>query len=479
MALRFLLRLPLVRALYQRQLLFPAVVILLAIIVLVMGALEQSDVQPASSAVSVSDPVPVEVSRPVGRADLEKTPLTYFSDYWVQLAERTAPFFRRVGSDQTPALIIGPKRLLTTIEPALEVISSRRRAELLGELPLLDEVTGLAPSLSDSYSYQLNNWNRDLGLAIFDIVESDQLPFTLSDPGAMSPGSYVAGVSLSPDGDTMITPGFLVQSGGEGAGGLAVSMDFSDDQLITAIVDLDGALLGVSYLNSSGRRIISSTEMLVLFDESQERVVCRSIEVTDLDPSVKEFLVLEEGVLIEYVHEEAFVEAPDLSGGDVLLEWGGERITSAVQFRGLYDLQESGVVVPFRILRNRRRSNGEILIPDLQCDPTDSAPVRLDQFGFVVQWRPKISEDSVEEGVVSGWQVVAVGSGSAAARAGIEEGDWIVSVRGIVVSSLEDGEAVRRTVGETEPFMISLRSGSRSKLVVLHPQIEDEVSQNN
>ena len=136
--------------------------------------------------------------------------------------------------------------------------------------------------------------------------------------------------------------------------------------------------------------------MLVLFDESQERVVCRSIEVTDLDPSVKEFLVLEEGVLIEYVHEEAFAEAPDLSGGDVLLEWGGERITSAVQFQGLYDLQESGAMVPFRILRNRRRSNGEILIPDLQCDPTDSAPVRLDQFGFVVQWSSRISEDSVE-----------------------------------------------------------------------------------
>ncbi len=479
MTLRFLLRLPLVRALYQRQLLFPAVVILLAIIVLVMGALERNRVQPNSTAASIPDPVPMEVSRPVVRADLEKTPLTYFSDYWVQLAERTSSFFRRVGSDQTPALIIGPKRLLTTMEPALEVISSRRRAELLGELPLLDEVTGMAPSLSDSYSYQLNRWNRDLGLAIFDIAGTAQLPFTLSDPGSMPSGSYVAGVSLNPDGETVITPGFLVQSGGEVPGGLLVSMDFSDDHLITALVDLDGALLGVSYLSSSGRRIISSTEMLVLFDGSEERDQCRSIEVTDLVPSVKDLLVLEEGVLIEYVHEGAFVEAPYLSGGDVLLEWGGERITSAVQFRGLYDLQESGTVVPFRILRNRRRSNGEMVMPDLQCEPNDSSPFRLRQFGFVVQWRSKVSEGSVEEGVVSGWQVVAVGSGSTAASAGIEEGDWIVSIRGVVLSSFEDGEVIRRTADETEPFMVSLRSGNRSKLVVLDPQMEDEVSQNN
>ena len=455
------------RALYQRQLLFPAVVILLTTVVLVLGALEQSRVQPASTIVSTPDPV--EALRPIARVNLEKTPLTYFSDYWVQLADRTGSFIRRVGSAQTPALIIGPRRLLTTIEPALEVISSKRRAELLGELPLLDEVTGMAPSLSDSYSYQLDSWNRELGLALFDIVGNDQVPFTLSDPKSMPSGSYVAGVSVTQDGDTTMTPGFLVKSGSEGAEGLAVSMEFSEDQLITALVDLDGALLGISYPSPSGRRIISSTEMLVLFDGSKESVLCRSIEVTDLEPSVKELLVLEEGVLIEYVNEGSFAESPDLLGGDVLLEWAGERITSADQFRGLYDAQEFGSVVSFRILRNRRRSNGEVVKPDLQCEPTVSSPIRFAQLGFVLQWMSIVPKGSGEGVSVSDWQVVAVGSGSAAARAGIEEGDWVVSLGGVALSSLEDIEIVERALDETEPFMVSLRSGNKSKLVVLDP----------
>ena len=80
----FLLRLPVVRALHKRQLLFPTVLLIIVAGVLVQGALERNQAGDEFGD-GVGALVPVTPPRPIVRADLEKTPLTYFSDYWNQL----------------------------------------------------------------------------------------------------------------------------------------------------------------------------------------------------------------------------------------------------------------------------------------------------------------------------------------------------------------------------------------------------------
>ena len=129
---------------------------------------------------------------------------------------------------------------------------------------------------------------------------------------------------------------------------------------------------GLVYRTPTGRRVTSSTELLRLIERLQAETVCRrGIEVTNLEPAVREALVLEEGVLIEYVHHDAFAPQPSLSAGDILVGWAGQRVQSAAQFRELYDAQTPGELVPYRVLRRRRRISGGTIMPGRDCLPVE------------------------------------------------------------------------------------------------------------
>ena len=458
--MQFLLRLPVVRALHQRQLLFPAVLVLAAAVVLVLGALEQQALQPASP--EPVEPVTVEPARPAVRT-LDKTPLTYFADYWAQLAERTGPRLTSVGSARTPALVVGPRLVLTTVEPVREVTTAGQRARLAaaapGELPTPD----LGP-------YRLRGWDAEVGLALFGPVGEDRTPFTLTDPRAMPSGSYVGAVTLTAEGAPIVAPGHLMGATPPGtrlaaAGDLFVSVELPPAFTMAALINLDGALLGVAYAAPSGLRMISSTAMLALIERLQARRVCRGVEVANLDDRVRERLVIEDGVLVEYVHREAFDPEPSLREGDVLIEWGGDRVQSAAQFRRIYDAHTAGDLVRYRVLRRRRRITGGTVVPAADCTPVRPGPVRLAAFGLALEW---VGSAEAADGA-PGWRVAAVALGGPAAAAGVRERDRVAAVDGVVVSSEDDRRRIEAATARGEPLLLSLRRGGRAKLVVVPP----------
>ena len=445
----------------RRGLLLPMVLIPVVAAVLVQGALQQN--APPPSPPPAAEPVASEPVRPIVRT-LDKTPLTYVADYWAQLAERTGPWLTVVGPGRTPALIVGPRLVLTTIDPALEVLAARDRAGLAGA----DD--GLAPQ-PEPEGFRLRGWNEEIGLAVFDVLGDDRAPFTLTDPHALPSGSYVGVVTLSRAGEPVVAPGHLVGATSRAdevasAGDLAISADLPETLAIAAVVDLDGALLGLVYRAPTGRRVVSSTALLRLIERLEVETVCRGIEVADLDDAVREALVLEEGVLIEYVHREAFVPEPSLRGGDILVEWAGERVQSAAQFQLLYDAQAPGDLVRYRVLRSRRRITGGTVMPGGDCEPAEPRGVRLAARGLALEWVPAAPE---EPGGERGWRVAAVGEGGPAAAAGVAEGDWLVAVGGTPVGAADDREAIAAAADRAEPLLLQLRRGGRARLVAVAP----------
>lgn len=459
--MQFLLRLPVVRALHQRQLLFPAVLVLAAGVVLILGALEQNAPPPAAA--EALEPAAVDPPRPAVRT-LDKTPLTYFADYWAQLAERTGPRLTAVGSARTPALVVGPRLVLTTLEPVLEVTTAGQRARLTAE--------SVGPELPtpDLGPYRLRGWDPEAGLALFGSIGEDRTPFTLTDARAMPSGSYVGAVTLTAEGEPIVAPGYLMgatppRARLAPAGDLFVSVELPPAFTMAAVVNLDGALLGVAYAAPSGPRVISSTAMLALIERLQAERVCRAVEVADLDDRVRERLVLEDGVLIEYVHREAFEPEPPLRGGDVLIEWAGERVQSAAQFRQFYDAQIPGDPVRYRVLRHRRRIRGRMVMPGADCAPVRPGPVRLAAFGLALEWAdPPEGADGP-----AGWRVAAVAPGGPSDAAGVEERDRVAAVEGVVVVGADDRRRIEAAAGRGEPLLLSLRRGGRTKLVVVPP----------
>ena len=455
-------RLPVIGFLHRRGLLFPAVLIPVVAAVLVQGALQRNAPPPAAAAVPA--PVAGEPGRPSVRT-LDKAPLTYLADYWAQLAERTGPWLTVVGPGRAPGLVVGPRLVLTTIEPALEVLAARDRAHLAGG------AADRQAAPPEPEGLRLRGWDEEIGLAVFDVLGDDRAPFTLTDPHVLPSGSYVGVVTLSRAGEPVVAPGYLVGAtsrADELANGsdLAISVDLPETLAIAAVVDLDGALLGLVYRAPAGRRAVSSTGLLRLIERLQAETVCRGIEVTDLDDAVREALVLEGGVLIEYVHREAFVPEPSLRGGDILVEWAGERVQSAAQFQLLYDGQAPGALVRYRVLRNRRRISGGTIVPDGDCQPLGPRGVRLAARGLALEWVPGAAD---EPAAGPGWRVAAVAEGGPAAAAGVAEGDWLVAIGGRDVGTAGDGDAIAAAADRAEPLLLQLRRGDRARLVAVAP----------
>ena len=496
---KFLLRLPVVRTLHQRQLLFPVIVVIVVAAVLLEGTLERSRPAEANEESSFDEPVP----RPVIRSELEKTPLTYFSDYWSQLAEGARPKLTAIGSSATPAILVGSGMALTTLEPALEIVAARDRtrltrltmpdpepalepAEVVGEDPDAVEETALdAPgaALTDAAGtddpmtsegpHRLRSWDDEIGLALFDVESPDQIAFTLSDPRLLPSGSYLGAVTLDAGGRSTITPGHLVTAhSGPNGGELVVSMDFPETLSIAALVNLEGALVGVAYGTPDGPRVVTSTEMLRLLEALQTETRCRGLEVSDLSADVRSVLDLEVGVLVEFVDIAAFEPLASLRGGDILIEWGGEEIRSAEQFMELYDAQEPGLLVSYRAVRDRRRVTGGVVMHSQGCSPLGPEPVRLPRFGLAVQWMPEQDEPSV----TAGWMVVAVAPDGASATAGVDERDWLVALDRRTLDNERDRTSLEAAADSDDALLLSLRRDGRTKLVAVLPPSEAAVN---
>ena len=421
--MRALLQLPVIRSLHQRQLLFPVVLASVVVGVLALGAVQQGELAEATQQ-PAAEPAAVEVPRPaVSRADLQKTPLTYVSDYWAQLAEQSRPKLTLIGESPIAAVLIGPRLAVTTADAAVVAIIEARRRDALTRAPEAEDAEVLPPP-EEVGPFRLRGWDAGVGLALFDLTRAGGPAFTLTDPRELLSGSYLGAVTLGPDGTPTITPGYFVTTvpdeiDATPAGDLVVSMDLPSTLDIAAVVTLDGELVGLTYATPGGHRVISSTALLSLIEELETETVCRSIEVADLDESVSTVLALQTGVLIERVHEPAFDPEPSLRAGDVLLEWAGEPLESAAQFNELYDAQTTGALVRYRVLRSGRRVSGGTIMPEAGCEPPRPDPVRLIPYGLAVEWVSG-SERGAPGG--SGWQVIAVASDGPSALAGVEEG---------------------------------------------------------
>ena len=478
-----LLRLPVIRSLHDRQLLFPVVVGLVVSGVLLQGAWQGGDL-PAETAgqEDTPAPVPLPASR---RPDLEKTPLTYFDDYWRQLRERVEDKVVLVGPDQTPAVVVMPGLALTSAEAGEAVLAEIERARLMGppDVPPTSEDAAVAlPSgelapiepgvevpdadpLPPPRPERLVAVDRDLGLALFEVDASRVEAFELISPIAVPSGSYVAAVTRDRTGWAAITPGHLVSArAASDRQSLQVSMRLVGPGA-TALVNLDGALVGVAIdpADAGGPRVLSSSEVRSMVAELQRRVRCRAFVVSDLETPVPALLGIERGLLVEQVRQDAFVPEPSIRAGDVLLDWDGEAVTTAESFWTRTDALELGAFVPYRVLRGRRRLVGGTVLPGDDCRPLAEPPVRLARFGLALRWQADGAP-----GVTQGWRVAATAPDGAAAAAGLQLDDLVLAIDGRVVE--KDARAVFERIDRRgEPTLVTVRRADRVQILALDP----------
>ncbi|MBD93307.1 MAG: hypothetical protein CL482_03480 [Acidobacteria bacterium] len=466
-------RIPVVRTLHERHLLLPAVVALIVSGVLTQGAWVRN--QPVEALSQDARPVPV-APPVVRRPDLEKTPLTYFDDYWRQLRERVEGSVVLVGPDSVPAVVVVPGLAISSAEAGDAVLAEVERGRLLST-PQADSVVEesanqdpASPEPPAPRPYGLIAVDDDRGLSLFEVDAAASQPLLLVPPASVPSGSYVGAVTRDRSGRAAITPGHLVAARAEsqpnGDPSLAVSMTLLGWGA-TAVVNLDGALVGVAIGGGDaalGTRLFSSSVVRQVVTELQRPVVCRPFAVTELDASVLELLGIDTGLLIERVRQDAFRPEPSLQAGDVLLEWGGEPVTTLEAFETRSDALGAGELTAYRILRGRRRLNGNTIMPARDCQPIAEPPVQLLRYGLALRWVGGPVEDKA-----GGWRVAATVDGGPAAIAGVQVDDLLLAVDGRPVAESDARARFKRLEQRGQSAIVTLQRVDHVRMFVLVP----------
>lgn len=500
--MRRVLRLPGVRHLHERHLLFPVLVLAVVAGVLIDGALERGRAARAEAGTEVSgtgetvpagppEPAPPPMRAPAGvrpslRGDLENTPLTYFSDYWAQLGSAMGMHLVALATPGHSGLVIGPGLALisSSAADALAAIEARERlaeeatatmdAELRpgdgegrGDGDYEGDDTGDREDDGEEdagaeLSSGVRAIDRSAGLALLE-VEATLPPFEPGDPLTLPSGSYVGVVSLDGIGAPTITPGYLVSVSADGALDISLPPPGADP---AAVIDLEGMLVGVTWRAPDGARTLSIEALRRLTERMTGPEPCHAISVLPLDPVVLDLLETP-GLLIDHVVADAFRPEPSLRPGDVLIEWNGEPVASVDAFRASYDALEPGTLVRYRIIRGQRRVAGGTVLPDEKCRAEAPSVVRLPRLGLVAEWRGADADGAPAGG---GWMVTTIVPDGPAGRAGIVEGDRLRTIDGrAVADGPEASAAIERLDAGGESLLVGVDRGRRARLVALTP----------
>jgi S1-C subfamily serine protease len=430
-------------AVRTRGLLLPVVLVIVTGAILVHGALDRGAANRGDRAAPAPTPEPTPSAF---RAELGKIPLTYLSDYWLQLAEKAQRGLAGLGPAGATGVLLHPGYALSSIETA-DALAAAGGEGVLGRFVAADA--------------------RE-GVALFSLPpEAGAEPLTPAP--ALEPGAWVAAVTNDPEGGLQVTPGHLASTLPSSPGVLDVAIPFSRSLEVAAVVDLDSRLVGVALRLSHGVRVISVEAATGLVSRLARGSVCRALDVAPLPDDVKRLLKVDEGVVVETVWAEAFDPPSGLEPGDVLLNWGGRTTPSPEQFARAYDELTPGTSVRYGVVRAGRRITGRTEMPGRDCRATRSLPRPLPLLGAVGQWTRL--EAGPGESAQEGLRLLSVPTRSPAARAGLEPADFILAVGGRRLAWPE-ARRLFETGAAQPPVILTVRRGDAVTLRALEPATE-------
>ncbi len=457
-------RLPIVRTLRARGLLVPAAVVFAVAGVLVEGALQRES--PPETVDAVAEMGPPTLPPPVGfRPDLEKTPLTYESDYWHQIGRRAADNLVLIGTEPTPGVLVAPGLALTSIDAALDVARAERvrQAEANEAAPGSPAGGAAGPAAPEHFPRAPRLVGVDVGarLALFAVEDATPSAFEAIDAAVLHEGAFIAAVTLGADGSLGLTPGHLVSISPDAwpERPFEVSIGFPPSTAVAALIDLDGRLFGLALRHDDGMHLVAARTALAIAARLHAGQSCRAFDVADLDDTARRLLGAPGGVAVEFVLESAFAAPPPVQAGDILVEWNGESVGGAEEFAALYDGTERGARVDVRVLRGRRRVSASLRMPLDDCRPAPEPLARFAALGITVEWTARNSS----------WNVLVIRADSPAAAAGLEPGDLVVAVDGRPLDPAAPRAAFDRFERRPRAMVLTVQRQARTKLLTVTP----------
>ena len=394
---------PVLRSLVSRGLLFPAVLVAAVAAILVHGALDHTGAGIADADVAPESPAPSPI--PGLRPDLEKAPLSYVSEYWLQLGTLARKRLVAIGTERHPAAVFAPG-LAVASAYAVSVPSVPDRGP--GSDP---ELLGIEP---------------EAGLAFYRLPEPTAPAFVPAGAESLRAAAWIASVSFGADGRLELAPAQVHSAPGGASPAERARLDLfpspPGSRRLAALVDLDGRLVAVSAQWEGERRQVPASELVSIAERLRMGVRCRALEVAEVTGDAGRLLGIRNGVLVRRIVTPAFGDDPGLRPGDVLLRWNGKPVGDPEEFGRLYDGESEGSRIDALALRHGRTVAVRLLMPGSGCRPYRAPHESWAALGLTLRRE--------EGGEPPGWTVLSTAPKSRAARAGVAAGDLVVAVQG-------------------------------------------------
>ena len=416
--------------------------------------------------VELTSPGVVNISTS-GTVEIQENPL--FND----------PFFRKffglpegpqqrethsVGSgviiDAEHGYVITNNHVVAMADEIIVTLKDKRqfRAELVGT----DPETDIAVLQIEPDALTVLPLGASSGLRVGDFVVAIGNPFGLGHTVTSGIVSALGRSGLGIEGyedfiqtDASINPG--------NSGGALVNLRGELIGINTAILGPGGGNIGIGFAIpiDMASRIM---DQLIAYGEVQRGQI--GVNIQDLDHDLAEAfgVDLAQGAVITQVVPESPAETAGLQAGDVIVGVNGETVRNAADLRNKIGLLRVGDRVELNLIRDGAEMSAiaEVGEPNerLAAAPSDDATPRLAGAAF-----SEISQDSPLFGKIEGVLVTEVDPKSVAWRAGLREGDVILSVNREPVTT--PAELFEIALSGEDSLLLNIRRGNGALFILI------------
>ena len=266
--------------------------------------------------------------------------------------------------------------------------------------------------------------------------------------------------------DVAINPG--------NSGGPLINMRGEVVGINSQIYSRSGGFQGISFSIPIDEAIRVSDQLRVSGKVTRGRI---GVQIDQLTKEVAESLGLPkaQGALVRGVESGAPAEKAGIEAGDIILKFDGKTIDKASDLPRLVGNVKPGTQAVVTVFRRGATKDLPVTIAEVEPDkparkassPQAKPPVAgpAQALGLSVS---EVSEAQRKELKIKGGVRVDAVDG-AAARAGLQEGDVIVSMANAQVSGVKEFEAALARLDKSKPITLLVRRGELAQFVLIRP----------